>query len=139
MDILGVDLGIHGGVAIVTLSDDAPPQLIDVVDIPVTGNKAKERVDVAALRNRVETHHPHHALIESAQAMPKQGASSGFKYGREVGAIEATVAGCGIPLTILKPRVWKQFHRFRGDNKELSRQRALQLFPTAHFGRMWII
>jgi hypothetical protein len=77
MDILGVDLGIHGGVAIVTLSDDAPPQLIDVVDIPVTGNKAKERVDVAALRNRVETHHPHHALIESAQAMPKQGASSG--------------------------------------------------------------
>ena len=103
-----------------------------MVDIPVTGNKAKERVDVAALRNRVETHHPHHALIESAQAMPKQGASSGFKYGREVGAIEATVAGCGIPLTILKPRVWKQFHRFRGDNKELSRQRALQLFPTAH-------
>jgi hypothetical protein len=38
----------------------------------------------------------------------------------------------GIPLTILKPRVWKQFHRFRGDNKELSRQHALQLFPTAH-------
>jgi hypothetical protein len=75
--------------------------------------------------------HPHHALIERAQAMPKR-ASPGFKYGRAVGAIEATVAGCGIPLTILKRRVWKQFHRFRGDNKELSCQRALKLFPGAH-------
>jgi hypothetical protein len=109
-----------------------PTMKILGVDIPVTGTKAKERVDVAALRSWIETHHPHHALIERAQAMPKQGASSGFKYGRAVGAIEATVAGCGIPLTILEPRVWKQFHRLRGDNKELSRQRALQLFPSAH-------
>ena len=132
MEILGVDPGIHGGLAIVTLSDDAAPQLVDAIDIPVTGTKAKERVDVAALRNWIETHHPHHALIERAQALPKQGASSGFKYGRAVGAIEATVAGCGIPLTILEPRIWKQFHCLRGDNKELSRQRALQLFPNAH-------
>jgi crossover junction endodeoxyribonuclease RuvC len=71
-------------------------------------------------------------LIERAQAMPKQGASSGFKFGRAVRGIEATVAGCGIPLTILEPRVWKQFHRLRGDEKEVSRQRALQLFPDAH-------
>ena len=109
-----------------------PRSSVDAIDIPVTGTKAKERVDVAALRNWIETHHPHHALIERAQVMPKQGASSGFKYGRAVGAIEATVAGCGIPLTILEPRIWKQFHCLRGDNKELSRQRALQLFPNAH-------
>jgi crossover junction endodeoxyribonuclease RuvC len=89
-------------------------------------------VDVAALRSGIETHHPRHALIERAQAMPKQGASSGFKYSRAVGAIKATVAGCGIPLTILELRVWKQFHHLRGNNKELSRQRALQLFPSAH-------
>jgi hypothetical protein len=85
--------GIHGGVPIVTFGDDAAPQLVDAIDIPVTGTKAKERVDVAALRSWIETHHPHHVLIEHAQAMPKQGASSGFKYGRAVGAIEATATG----------------------------------------------
>ena len=132
VEILGVDPGIHGGLAIVALSDDAAPQLVDAIDIPVIGADAKERVDVAALRSWIETHHPHHALIERAQAMPRQGVSSGFKYGRAVGAIEATVAGCGVPLTILDPRAWKQFHRLRGDDKELSRQRALQLFPSAH-------
>jgi crossover junction endodeoxyribonuclease RuvC len=132
MRILGVDPGIHGGLAIVAFSDDVAPQLVDAIDIPVAGRKAKERVDVAALRSWIESHHPHHALIERAQAMPHQGASSGFKYARAVGAIEATVAACGIPLTILEPRAWKQFHRLHGDNKELSRQRALELFPGAH-------
>jgi crossover junction endodeoxyribonuclease RuvC len=132
MKILGIDPGIHGGLAIVTFSDDAAPQLVDAIDIPVAGTKAKERVNVVALRSWIESHHPHHALIERAQAMPHQGASSGFKYARAVGAIEAAVAACGIPLTILEPRAWKQFHRLRGGNKELSRQRALVLFPNAH-------
>jgi hypothetical protein len=64
---------------------DAAPQLVDAIDIPVTGTKAKERVNVVPLRSWIETHHPNHVLIEHAQAMPKQGASSGFKYGRAVG------------------------------------------------------
>jgi len=71
-------------------------------------------------------------LIERAQAMPKQGASSGFKYGRAVGAIEAVVACCAIPLTIVEPSIWKKLHALRGGDKEAGRQRALQLFPTAH-------
>jgi Holliday junction resolvasome RuvABC endonuclease subunit len=98
MNILGVDPGIRGGLAIVTISaDDAAPQLIDAIDIPVVGIGAKERIDIAALRDWVLSHRPSHALIERAQAMPKQGASSGFKYGRAVGAIEAVIAGCAIP------------------------------------------
>jgi hypothetical protein len=61
------------------------------------GTGAKERVDAIALRAWIVTHKPQHAYIERAQAMPKQGASSGFKYGRAVGAIEATLACCEIP------------------------------------------
>ena len=49
-------------------------------------------------------------MIERAQAMPKQGAVGGFKYGRAVGAIEAAIALCGIPVTIVEPSVWKRFH-----------------------------
>jgi crossover junction endodeoxyribonuclease RuvC len=97
----------------------------------LVGIGAKERVDVIALRTWVLSHRPDHCLIERAQAMPKQGASSD-KYGRAVGAIEAVIAGCEVPLTIIEPTAWKKFHTLRGGDKESSRQRALQLFPAAH-------
>src|SRR5262245_42188390 len=130
MKILGVDPGIYGGLAIVSV-DGSAPALLDAIDIPVTGVKAKERVDVLAIRAWLQAHRPDHALIERAQAMPKQGASSGFKYGRAVGAIEAAIALCEIPLRIVEPTAWKKFHGLRGGDKEIGRQRALQLFPGA--------
>jgi crossover junction endodeoxyribonuclease RuvC len=114
------------------MNDGAAPQLVDAIDIPVSGLGAKERVDGLAIRSWIETHQPQHALIERAQAMPKQGSSSGFKYGRAVGAIEAVIACCEIPLTIVEPTAWKKFHQLRGGDKEAGRQRALQLFPAAH-------
>src|SRR5262245_17799683 len=132
MKILGIDPGIHGGLAIVEINDGTAPTLVDAIDIPVMGACAKERVDPIAIRVWIETHHPQLALIERAQAMPKQGASSGFKYGRAVGAIEAVITCCGIPMTIVEPSIWKRFHQLRGGDKESGRQRALQLFPTAH-------
>jgi crossover junction endodeoxyribonuclease RuvC len=132
-NILGVDPGIRGGLAIVAFdSNGAIPCLIDAIDIPVAGIGAKERVDVLTIRSWILQHGPQHALIERAQAMPEQGASSGFKYGRAVGAIEAVIACCTIPLTIVEPSIWKKFHALRGGDKEAGRQRALQLFPAAH-------
>ena len=55
----------------------------------------------------------------------------GFKYGRAVGAIEAALTCCEIPVTIVEPGAWKKFHRLHGGDKEGGRQRALQLFPGA--------
>ena len=132
MKILGVDPGIHGGLAIVAIDDGAAPQLVAAIDIPTVGVGAKERVDVLALRTWLISHQPQHAFIERAQAMPKQGASSGFKYGRAVGAIEAAITCAEIALTIIEPTAWKKFLRLHGGDKEGGRQRALQLFPGAH-------
>jgi Holliday junction resolvasome RuvABC endonuclease subunit len=139
MKILGADGGIRGGLAIVDIVDGAAPHLLDAIDIPVAGVGAKERVDVLSVRTWIETHRPDHAVIERAQAMPRQGASSGFKYGRAVGAVEATMTLCNIPLTIVEPSAWKKFHNLHKapgqtatEVKEASRQRALQLFPAAH-------
>ena len=64
--------------------------------------------------------------------MPKQGASSGFKYGRAVGAIEAAITLCAIPVEIVEPSVWKRFWKLPGKDKESGRQKALQLFLAAH-------
>lgn len=130
--ILGIDPGIRGGLALVEINDGMAPQLRDAIDIPVVGTGAKERVDVLAIHSWIIAHQPQHALIERAQAMPKQGASSGFKYGRATGAIEGVLSCCEIPMTVIEPSMWKKFHGLRGSDKEASRQRALQLFPSAH-------
>lgn len=131
MRILGVDPGVHGGLAIVDIDIDSTV-LIDAIDIPTVGVKAKERVDTLAVRDWILSHQPQHALIERAGSMPKQGVASTFKYGRAVGSLEATIALCEIPMTVVEPSSWKRAHRLYGGEKEASRQRALQLFPTAH-------
>ena len=118
--IVGVDPGVRGGLAVITVDDGAAPRLIDAIDIPVTGTGAKERVDAIALRAWIVTHKPQHAYIERAQAMPKQGASSGFKYGRAVGAIEAVLACCEIPMTLIEPSAWKKFHHLRGGTRKAA-------------------
>jgi Holliday junction resolvasome RuvABC endonuclease subunit len=130
--ILGIDPGVHGGLAVIELENGAAPRLVDAVDIPTVGTGAKERVDVLALRAWIQTYHPDRAGIERAQAMPKQGASSGFKYGRATGALEAVLACCEIPFELVEPAVWKRTHHLRGGDKEGARQLALQFFPTAH-------
>jgi crossover junction endodeoxyribonuclease RuvC len=105
--------------------------LIACIDIPVAGTGAKERVDPIAIRDWVLAHRPDLAFIERAQALPRQGSSSGFKYGRAVGAIEAAIMLAGVPLTIVEPSAWKKFHSLRGKDKEGARLRALMLFPNA--------
>jgi crossover junction endodeoxyribonuclease RuvC len=102
---LGVDPGISGGLAVVEITDEAAPVLVECIDIPVIGTSAKERIDAIAIREWVSKHDIQHAYIERAQAMPGQGASSGFKYGRAVGSIEAVISCCAIPLTIVEPSI----------------------------------
>jgi Holliday junction resolvasome RuvABC endonuclease subunit len=132
MIVAGIDPGIRGGLAVVEITDGAASGLVECIDIPVVGTGAKERVDVATIRNFIDRHKPIRALIERAQAMPQQGASSGFKFGRATGAIEAAITLCSIPVEIVEPSVWKRFWRLPGKDKESSRQKALQLFPAAH-------
>jgi crossover junction endodeoxyribonuclease RuvC len=130
--IVGIDPGIRGGCAIVMVIGGTAPTLVSAIDVPVTGVGAKERVDCNALCAFIRQYQPDRAVIEHAQARPAQGASSGFKYGRATGALEAVLACCEIPMEIIEPTFWKKVHRLRGHEKEASRQRALQLFPAAH-------
>jgi crossover junction endodeoxyribonuclease RuvC len=134
MRILGVDPGIHGGLAVVELQDGVAPRLVDAIDVPTVGVGAKERIDVLAVRFWIQAQSPDRAGIERAQALPRQGSSSGFKYGRATGALEAVIICCEIPFEIVEPSVWKRAHRLRGgpENKEAARALALQFFPGAH-------
>jgi crossover junction endodeoxyribonuclease RuvC len=131
MKVLGIDPGVRGGAAIVEVTNDVTA-LVAAIDIPVVGVKARERVNVLALQEWILVHGPTLAFIEHAQARPAQGASSGFKFGRAVGALEAVITLCALPIEVVSPGVWKRTFHLVGPGKEQSPQRALELFPSAH-------
>lgn len=134
MIVLGVDPGLSGGLALVEGGGGGTPVLLDCIDVPTFGLDAKRRVNVILVMEFIRRHPPHFALIERGQAMPDQGASSGFIYGRAIGALEACMTGLLIPNDICEPRAWKKAHGLKGSNKELSRQRAIRIFPDSqHF------
>ena len=131
MIVLGIDPGLSGGLAVVA-GTPGKLRLIEAVDVPTHGEAAKRRVHAAAAIDFIQRHMPDLALIERAQAMPDQGASSGFIYGRAVGALEACVEGLGLRLVVVESTAWKKHHDLRGGkSKEDSRQRAIQMFPSA--------
>ncbi len=128
---LVVGPGLHGGIAAIRLLESGP-HLVDAIDVPVIGTGAKERVDAIGLRQWLLDQSPYRAFVERAGSMPRQGVSSTFKYGRAVGAIEAVIGVCNIPLEFVEPSLWKRALRLKGKDKEGARQLALQMFPHAH-------
>jgi crossover junction endodeoxyribonuclease RuvC len=131
--ILGIDPGIRGALAVVAIDPNgASPQLVDAIDVPTVGTGAAERVDVATVRDWILQHQPALALIERSQAMPRQGISSSFKYGRSAGQLEATVVLCAVPVAFIEPTKWKKIYNLHGGDKEAARQKALLLFPASH-------
>lgn len=130
MRIAGIDCGLSGGIACVeTSSPFDTPKLIAAMALPVAGEGPKRRIDVSALKGWLRLYRPSVAFVERSQAMPQQGSSSGFIYGRATGSIEATVLCCDISLEIIEASAWKRRFTLKGKDKEGSRQRALMMFP----------
>ena len=129
--IAGIDPGLTGAIAMMDVRAISTI-LVDIIDVPITGSGAKQSVDVILLQEWILRHGPRHAFLERAQAMPRQGASSGFKYGRVVGAIEAALMLCAVPLIVVEPSRWKRHFHLHGADKEGARQLTIRMFPREH-------
>jgi crossover junction endodeoxyribonuclease RuvC len=130
MKICGIDPGQTGALAIVDLTN-AVPELIALLDVPTVGSGAQQRADVIQVWDWLLAHKPDRAVIERAMALPRQGASSGFKFGRTTGALEAVIVLSRMPWSLVEPAAWKKYHKL-GRDKEQARARAMQLVPSAH-------
>src|SRR5215471_13620888 len=131
MKIIGIDPGLSGALARLEVAN-GDVTLVEVIDVPIVGSGAKQAVDVIQLQEWLLRHGPRHAFLERAQAMPKQGASSGFKYGRVVGALEAMLTVSTIAMTMVEPSKWKRHFHLQGADKEGARGLAIRLFPGEH-------
>jgi hypothetical protein len=129
MKIVAIDPGLTG--AAVALEQIAGAVvLISVIDLPIMGEGAKRPLDAFTFARWLNNHTPTHVYVESGRAMPRQGVTSMFRYGRVCGAIEGVIAACRIPVTMVEPAVWKRHLRLNS-SKEDCRARAIQLLPDA--------
>lgn len=128
MIILGIDPGANG--ALVTVENG---HLLEVLDMPVTvikrGQREVREVNAPLLGGLLRgLRAVDAAYIEQVGAMPGQGVSSMFAFGRAVGVVEGVLGALGVPLTRVPPQTWQRAMRVRG-GKDGARERAMQLFP----------
>lgn len=117
MNIIGVDPGLSGGIALLT------PDGATAWKIPET-----ER-DVWDLLNGLTVDF---AYIEAVHSMPKQGVSSTFRFGVNYGGLRMALIAAGIPFETTTPQKWQQALgcRSKGD-KNVTKRRAQELFPKS--------
>ena len=125
--IIGIDPGFTGAIA--TLFPDGP---VLISDMPVLPN-AKGKTELnhprlltemrASLNGRTGT-----VWLERVGTMPRQGISSAFRFGQQLGAIEMAAAACEHELRYVTPAVWKAYFGLSSD-KGVARGYAMKRFP----------
>lgn len=74
------------------------------------------------------------AVLERAQAMPKQGVSSTFSYGVGYGVLQGVLAMAGVSRVFVTSRRWKGAMGLTSD-KEQARALARRTWPDAELER----
>lgn len=131
--IVGIDPGAAGAIA--WLTDDG--QMVRVEDLPIAhiqaGKKIRRRLLPTVLAEMLRNDRPVAAYVEQVGVRPGEGSVGAFSLGTNAGQIEGVLAGLRIPYTLIRPQIWKKHFALTQD-KELSRERALRLWPH-HAGR----
>lgn len=125
--ILGIDPGVSGAIAFYF---PAHPDRVSAEDVPTVNGT----ISASILHERIEQMKPDMALIELVSAMPGQGVSSTFKFGRAFGTVIGVVQAAQVPLHFVTPGKWKKHFGLSSD-KESARDLALRLFAKTpeHF------
>lgn len=118
----------------IALIDGHDLALIDAYDMPVVNGLVSPFLlhELEDWRTGFGT-----VVLEDVHAMPKQGVTSSFGFGRTKGVIEGVFAANGRPITYVSPAKWKRALGLTKD-KGASRRRAIELWPdkAALFARV---
>lgn len=118
MNYIGIDPGKSGGIAIITpgggtYAHKMPETDRDLLDL---------LSEFSADDNR--------AVLEQVHAMPGQGVTSTFTFGRGYGKLEMALCAALIPFETVTPQKWQKLMGCltKGD-KNVSKAAAQRLFP----------
>jgi len=125
---LGIDPGLSGAIALLRNGEFA-----DVWDMPTMGRGTgnKQQINAAEVARILRECPPCTSYIELVGAMPGQGVSSMFNFGKAAGAVMGALAALQFPMVEVTPVRWKREFGLIGKEKDMARTHAQQLMPTA--------
>ena len=124
--IVGIDPGKSGGIAAV--GDNG--KFIDGIRMPIIKHGKRDVVDTRKLTDwvgEISDGYVDTIVIEQVNAMPGQGVTSMFNFGRHTGAVEGWALEFGKPVQWVTPRKWKAYYNLSKD-KRASLDRAVLEF-----------
>jgi crossover junction endodeoxyribonuclease RuvC len=130
MKRIGIDPGLSG--AIVIIDDDKTP--IEWMAMPTMKTGSANRVNASALAAFIRPHlygdEKIHAYVELVASMPNQGVASMVSFGHSAGVLQGVLGAFEIPVTMVTPSTWKKRAGLIGQDKDASRVKAIQMFPS---------
>jgi hypothetical protein len=117
---IGIDPGQSGSIAVVFPSGNATWIKLDSTDH-----------DIADWLRDIQVNYHGICCIERVSAMPKQGVSSTFKFGRSFGFLQGLLVAFQIPFELVTPQKWQGFMSCRtAGDKNVSKAAAQRLHPS---------
>ena len=108
MIIMGVDPGSQGGISIIKNCSNELPKIMFFTRMPVVSIYGKKIVDTLKICGELNKYKIDIAIIEKVHAMPRQGVTSSFQFGRSFGGIESLCYIFAKRVDYVAPAVWKK-------------------------------
>ena len=133
MLIIGIDPGISGSICF--FKDG---KILDVIEMPTMteGKKNKRQVngsqiynEISKRLNKIESHQIK-VIIEQVSAMPGQGVTSMFNFGQSFGILKGICSAMQLSMYFVRPAKWKKYYNLINSEKDASRTRAIEIFPS---------
>ena len=108
MLVLGIDPGSSGGLAIVKRNLNTLPKIILALRMPTVIIYGKKIIDTKNIARELQNHPIDVSIIEKVHAMPRQGVTSSFQFGRNFGGLETLSYLYSKRVDYVAPAVWKK-------------------------------
>ena len=133
MLIIGIDPGLSGSICF--LIDG---KILDVIEMPTMaeGKKNKRQVKGSQVFNEITKRTKEYqknqvrVVIEQVSAMPGQGVTSMFNFGQSFGVLKGLCTAMQLPIYFVRPAKWKKYFNLINSEKDASRTRAIEIFPS---------
>jgi crossover junction endodeoxyribonuclease RuvC len=131
MSVLGIDIGVTGGVAVLTDTG----QLISVHEMPCLhdGPKKRRTINAPLLASIIYQSHASRAFVELVGPRPNEGVVGAFAFGDSKGCIRGVLAGAAVPVIWITPPSWKRAVSIapgKDGAKDAARAQAIARWPS---------
>jgi crossover junction endodeoxyribonuclease RuvC len=105
MNIMGIDPGLDGGIAVI---NGKSIELLETIPTELKNGFIKRQVDTFELARILRPFRDCICFMEQVSARPMQGVSSVFSFGDTYGSIRGVLGALEIPTYMVTPQVWKK-------------------------------